>query len=163
MRRAYISLGTNVDRARHVRAGVAALEAHLGPVQVSPVYETGSVGFTGRSFYNLVVALDTDLSPAALVARLKALEDQHGRQRGGGDAPGGCTLDLDLLLLGECIVTSECLCLPRQDMTRHAFVLKPLADLAPDLKHPLLGQTMQALWTRFDDDRQWIRPVAFAW
>ncbi|MCG5500905.1 2-amino-4-hydroxy-6-hydroxymethyldihydropteridine diphosphokinase [Ectothiorhodospira lacustris] len=162
MRRAYISIGTNVDRVRHVRAGVEALRAAFGPVQISPVYETGSVGFEGRTFYNLVSAVDTALPPESLVACFKAIEDRHGRQRG-GDPYSDRTLDLDLLLLGDCVLESGRLHLPRREITRHAFVLRPLADIAPDLEHPILKQTMRALWAGFDDPAQWLRPVDFPW
>ncbi|EHQ51454.1 2-amino-4-hydroxy-6-hydroxymethyldihydropteridine pyrophosphokinase [Ectothiorhodospira sp. PHS-1] len=161
-RRAYISIGTNVDRERHVRAAVDELRTAFGPVDVSPVYETGSVGFAGRAFYNLAAAVDTPLPPASLVACFKAIEDRYGRQRG-GDPYSDRTLDLDLLLLGDCILESGRLHLPRREITRHAFVLRPLADLAPDLEHPVLKQTMAVLWAGFDDPDQWLRPVDFPW
>ncbi|MFP4080855.1 MAG: 2-amino-4-hydroxy-6-hydroxymethyldihydropteridine diphosphokinase [Ectothiorhodospira sp.] len=159
-RRAYVSIGSNVERVRHVRIAADELRAAFGSLTLSPVYESGAVGFEGRPFYNLAAAFETRLPPPDLVARLKAMESRHGRTPGCARFADR-TLDLDLLLLGDCVLERPRL--PREDILRHAFVLRPLADIAPDLPHPVLGRTIGELWAAFEPGGQWLRPVDFPW
>src|SRR5690606_38206112 len=130
-KRVYVSIGSNRDRARHVQAALDALQATFGHVQVSPVYETEAVGFVGAPFYNLVAGFDTDWPVAELVCWLRALEDRHGRVRGGAKFSDR-TLDVDLLTWGDACGVVAGITLPRDEIGRYAFVLKPLADIAPD-------------------------------
>lgn len=160
LRRAYVSIGSNVDRARYVRIAADELRAAFGAVTFSPVYETGAVGFDGQPFYNLAAGFDTRLPPADLVQRLKAMEARHGRSHGAARFADR-TLDLDLLLLGDCV--QERPPLPRGDILRHAFVLRPLADIAPDLPHPVVGRSIGELWAGFEPGGQWLRRVDFSW
>lgn len=160
LRRAHVSIGSNVDRVRHVRIAAGELQAAFGAVTFSPVYETGAVGFDGQPFYNLAAGFHTRLSPVDLVDRLKAMEARHGRSSGGGRFADR-TLDLDLLLLGDCV--QERPQLPRGDILRHAFVLCPLADIAADLPHPVVGRTIGELWAGFEPGGQWLRRVDFPW
>ena len=102
MTRIYISLGSNIDRERHIRAGLDALHAEFGELQVSRVFESEAVGFNGRPFYNLVAAAETDLPLATVCQRLRAMEFAHGREPDAKKfAPR--TLDLDLLLYGDLV------------------------------------------------------------
>ncbi|MBS0584430.1 MAG: 2-amino-4-hydroxy-6-hydroxymethyldihydropteridine diphosphokinase, partial [Proteobacteria bacterium] len=131
MSRAWLSLGSNLDPEKHLRAALAELRARFGEIVVSPVYRCKAVGFDGPNFLNLAVALDTDLSPQALNDWLHALEDRHGRRR---DVPrfSSRTLDVDIVLYDDLVMKGEGhLELPRPEL-KHAFVLKPLADIAPD-------------------------------
>ncbi|MBK1691330.1 2-amino-4-hydroxy-6-hydroxymethyldihydropteridine diphosphokinase [Ectothiorhodospira mobilis] len=160
LRRAYVSIGSNVDRTRHVHIAADELRAAFGAVTFSPVYETGAVGFDGQPFYNLAAGFDTRLSPEDLVDRLKTMEARHGRSSGGARFADR-TLDLDLLLLGDCI--RERPQLPRGDILRHAFVLCPLADIAADLPHPVLGCSIGSLWAGFEPGGQWLHRVDFPW
>lgn len=145
MTRIYISLGSNIDRERHIRAGLDALHAEFGELQVSRVFESEAVGFNGRPFYNLVVGADTELPLATLCQRLRAMEFAHGREPDAKKfAPR--TLDLDLLLYGE-LVCETPLVLPRGEILTNAFVLWPLAELAPTFRHPIDGRTIGELST----------------
>jgi 2-amino-4-hydroxy-6-hydroxymethyldihydropteridine diphosphokinase len=144
-RRCWISVGSNVDRARSIRGAVADLRRHFGPLVISPVYETEAVGFEGQAFYNLVIGLDTALGVAAINRTLRDIEDAHGRVRGPNKfAPR--TLDLDLLTWGGAAGTIDGYELPRDEILKYAFVLAPLADVAPQERHPADGRTYAELW-----------------
>lgn len=153
MARVYLSLGSNVEPARYLRAAIDELRTRFGALSVSPAYRSKSVGFDGADFVNLAVGLDTDLSPEALNDWLHALEDRHGRRR---DVPrySDRTLDVDIVLYDDLVRQGDGhLDIPRKEL-RHAFVLKPIADIAPELRHPLSGQTMAALWSSFPADSE---------
>jgi len=142
----YLSLGSNIEPEVQLRAAVSALRARFGEVRLSPVYRTPAVGFEGPDFLNLAAAIDTDLGAQALNDWLHALEDAQGRKR---DVPrfSSRTLDIDIVLYGDAVLRGPGnLEVPRDELVKHAFVLKPMVDLAPDLPHPLLGQTLTALW-----------------
>jgi 2-amino-4-hydroxy-6-hydroxymethyldihydropteridine diphosphokinase len=144
-RRCWISVGSNVERERSIRGAVADLRRHFGGLVTSPVYETEAVGFEGDAFYNLVVGVDSDQSVAAINQTLRDIEDAHGRVRGRNKfAPR--TLDLDLLTWGDAAGSIDGCALPRDEILQYAFVLKPLADVAPTGRHPETGQTYAALW-----------------
>jgi 2-amino-4-hydroxy-6-hydroxymethyldihydropteridine diphosphokinase len=156
MTRAWLSLGSNLAPERHLRAALDELRTRFGALVVSPVYRFPAVGFDGPDFLNLAVGLDTDLEPAALDAWLHALEDRHGRRR---DVPrySSRTLDADIVLYGDRIVRGPGhLQIPRAEL-QQAFVLKPLADIAADVAHPLAGRTIGELWREHPE-----RDVAFA-
>lgn len=162
MPRVYIGIGSNVDRAASIRAGVADLRAHYGEVELSSVYESEAVGFDGDPFYNLVAAFDTDEPIDKVLDVLSAIEDRNGRRRGREKfAPR--TLDLDLLLYGDAIVATERYHVPRDEILRYAFVLWPLAEIAPALVHPETGERYAQLWERFDKSGPPLAPVPFEW
>jgi 2-amino-4-hydroxy-6-hydroxymethyldihydropteridine diphosphokinase len=154
MARAWLSLGSNQAPERHLPAAVAELARAFGPLQVSPAYRSAAVGFEGPAFINLAVGLDTTLEPIGLDAWLHALEDRHGRRR---DVPrfSSRTLDVDLVLYDDLVLHGPGnLSLPRGDLVEHAFVLRPMADIAPGLVHPLLGMTLAELWRDFQGPRE---------
>ncbi|MBK7144065.1 MAG: 2-amino-4-hydroxy-6-hydroxymethyldihydropteridine diphosphokinase [Xanthomonadales bacterium] len=145
MGRAYLSLGSNIAPARHLRAAIAALRARFGEVLVSPVYRTAAVGFAGEDFLNAAAVLESDLDPHALNDWLHALEDAQGRERSGARF-GPRSLDLDLVFYDDLTLDGPGhLQIPRAEL-RHAFVLKPLADIAPGYVHPRLGRPLADLW-----------------
>ena len=153
MARAYLSLGSNLEPHRYLRAALDELRARFGAIEVSPAYRSRSVGFEGADFVNLAVGLDTELGPEALNDWLHALEDRHGRRR---DVPrySDRTLDVDIVLYDEQVIDGPGhLQIPRKEL-RHAFVLKPLADIAPQARHPVSGLTMAALWAVFPQERE---------
>ncbi|MGY3861554.1 2-amino-4-hydroxy-6-hydroxymethyldihydropteridine diphosphokinase [Aeromonas lacus] len=157
----YISLGSNIERERHIRAGLDALHAEFGELRVSRVFESEAVGFNGRPFYNLVAAAETDLPLVAVCQLLREMEFAHGREPDAKKfAPR--TLDLDLLLYGD-LVCETPLVLPRGEILTNAFVLWPLAELAPRLRHPIDGRTMDELWESYDKASQQLCPILFHW
>jgi len=141
-----LGLGSNIEPERHLRAALAALRERFGAIRVSPAYRTAAVGFEGDDFLNLAVCFGTELAPHVLNDWLHALEDAQGRRR---DGPrfSSRTLDIDILLYGERIVHGPGhLQIPRLEDLRHAFVLKPLSDIAADVVVPGDGRTVGELW-----------------
>jgi 2-amino-4-hydroxy-6-hydroxymethyldihydropteridine diphosphokinase len=148
MARVYLSLGSNLEPQRYLLAALAELRERFGAIDVSPAYRSKAVGFDGADFVNLAVGLDTELSPEALNGWLHALEDRHGRRR---DVPrfSDRTLDIDIVLYDMLVSAGPGhLQIPRGEL-RHAFVLRPIADIAPDVRHPVSGCSMAELWAAF--------------
>ena len=154
----YLGAGSNVDPVKHLRMACAGLQSRFGALRLSPIYQTTAVGFDGDDFLNLVVAFHTDASAEAVVAVVEDLHDQAGRVRGPNPFSPR-TLDLDLLLYGDAIIPDRAIRVPRDDVTRYAFVLRPLAELAPELLHPQTGQSMARLWADFPDKDESMRRV----
>lgn len=145
-RRCWISVGSNIDRERSIRGAVDDLRAAFGPLVVSPVYETDAVGFDGDPFYNLVVGIETGQTVVEIRQTLRAIEDARGRLRESEKfAPR--TLDLDLLTWGDAVGIVDGYALPRDEILKYVFVLAPLADVAPNERHPADGRTYDRLWS----------------
>jgi len=142
----FVSVGSNVERERHVRGALAALRRRFGPLLISSVYETPAVGFDGDPFYNLVVAFVTAQPAREVAATMHTIEAEHGRVHG-SERFGPRTLDLDLLLYGDTVLHEDGLDLPRPEITHHAFVLQPLAEIASDVPHPASGRHYGELWS----------------
>lgn len=153
MGKAYLSLGSNVRPEDNLASALRALRERFGTLLVSPVYRTTAIGFDGPDFLNAAAVLDSDLGVHALNDWLHALEDAHGRDRSGprfGDRP----LDIDIVFYDDLVTEDaghpgsgpgQALRIPRPEL-KHAFVLKPLADIAPDFVDPVSGRTLAALW-----------------
>lgn len=144
---------------QNLRLACRELRHRFGPLRISTVYRNAAVGFEGADFLNLVLAFDTAEPPEAVVAELERLHGLAGRVRG-PDPFSPRTLDLDMLLYGDEVITEHRIRVPREDIEKYAFVLGPLAELAPELRHPVTGRTMAALWAGFDQERSPIVPVA---
>ncbi len=152
---AYVSIGTNLgDRAAQLDFAVRSLD-ELPTTRVaalSPIFETDPVGPPPQGTYlNAVVRLATALAPRALLDALLAIERAAGRERGARNAAR--SLDLDLLLYGDCIVEEPGLSVPHPRLAERAFILEPLAALAPQLVHPQLGESIESLAARVRDPR----------
>ena len=160
MPRVFVSIGSNVDKEKNIGSAVAALERTYGPLSLSNVYETEAQGFAGDPFYNLVAAFDSQASAREIAAQLADIEHDHGRRRD-TERFGPRTLDLDLLLYGDAVIHADEVHVPRRDIRLYAFVLRPLAELAPKLRHPETGQTLEQIWEGFDGPRTVLGEIKF--
>jgi len=157
MAQVYVSIGSNIDRERNIDAALRELSAAYRQLEVSSVYESDAVGFDSTPFYNLVVGFRTDDSPRAIQDSLHAIENRHGRLRTA--ALSARTLDLDLLLYDDLVMSDGKLVLPRGDIDRYAFVLAPLAEIAGSALHPVTGSSYADMWAAFADSRQTLTRV----
>ncbi len=161
MAQVFVSVGTNTERERYTSAALDALHLHFGALTVSAVYESEAVGFSGDNFYNFVVAFDTDLPVAQLSVLLKTIEDENGRCRQGPKFSGR-TLDIDILTYDQLVGNYSGVQLPRGEITKNAFVLLPLADIAPDQLHPELKIAYTQLWQDYAENQS-LWTVGFEW
>lgn len=155
MGKAYLSLGSNVAPEQNLASAMRAMEERFGALLISPIYRTKAVGFNGPDFLNAAAVLDSDLGVHELNDWLHALEDAHGRDRSGprfGDRP----LDIDIVFYDDLVIEGpdkpgagpgQALRIPRDEL-RHAFVLKPLADIAPGFVDPRSGLSLARLWAQ---------------
>ncbi|MDO9046708.1 MAG: 2-amino-4-hydroxy-6-hydroxymethyldihydropteridine diphosphokinase [Methylobacter sp.] len=162
MSRGYISIGSNINKDEHIPASLLALEQTFGELTVSSIYESEPVGFTGDVFYNLVVGFDSDLEVKAVAKQLRQIELDNGRTRDSRKFAAR-TLDLDLILYGDLIVNDGRLQIPRDEIEHYAFVLEPLAEIAPSLKHPVSHLSYAELWDQFDKTGLRQKRVTPAW
>ena len=156
----YISLGSNINREENTRAGIAALKQAFGDLTLSAVYESEAVGFDGDAFYNMVIACDVSTSVHDTNQILRDIEDANGRDRSGPKFSSR-TLDLDLLLYDDLILDENGLKLPRGEILKNAFVLWPLAEIAPQLIHPEVDASYAELWAAFDKSKEALYPIDF--
>lgn len=158
----FLSLGSNVHREHHIRSALDALTHTFGKLNCSSVYESEAVGFEGENFYNLVVSIYTALPPGKLSIQLRQIEENNDRDR---SAPrfSARTLDIDILDYNLYCGTIDGISLPREEILYNAFVLKPLAELAPNHCHAISGETYASLWETFDKSSQKLWVVPFVW
>lgn len=155
----YISMGSNIEPERNLRGAAEALRERFGSVRLSPVYRTPAVGFDGPDFLNAIAVIESDMHPFALNDWLHALEIAHGRDRR-DKSYSDRTLDLDIIYFGKLVLEGPGdFMLPRPEL-RHAFVLKPLADVAPHFVDPVRGASLEELWEAHPDHDAPPQPVA---
>ena len=145
----YLGLGSNVDPEENLRLGVNELRRRYSDLVISSIYQNAAVGFEGDDFWNLVVGFESDDGPASIHDEIEVIHGLAGRQRG-PDRYSSRPLDIDLLLYGDLVVDELPLRLPRSDVLAYSFVLRPLAELAPDLNHPETGRTLGEHWQECD-------------
>jgi 2-amino-4-hydroxy-6-hydroxymethyldihydropteridine diphosphokinase len=149
MPQVFVAAGSNVEPEKNLALAVAELARVFPGSRFSPWYQNRAAGFEGADFINLVVGFDTPLSPAAVLAHLHAVEAKCGRPP---NAPRWAprTMDLDVLLYDGLVLEGPPLTLPRPDLLKRAYMLGPMADLAPEVLHPTVGRTIGELWREFD-------------
>lgn len=145
MTQVYVSVGSNQQARHNVPKALEAIRAEFSPIELSPIYESIAVGFDGDNFINLVVGFNTERSLQEINSILNKIEKSCGRNRGEVRFTSR-TMDLDLLTYGDLVCHDKQWDIPRREITRNAFVLKPLADLAPDSLHPESGESYSRLW-----------------
>lgn len=145
----------------NLASAVSALRARFGALVLSPVYRTAAIGFEGADFLNAAAIIESDLDVHALNHWLHALEDAHGRDRS-GPRYSDRTLDIDIVLYDDLVLQGPGnLRLPREEL-KHAFVLLPLVDIAPEAIEPRSGRTLVSLWREHPDHDTPPQPVPFA-
>ena len=165
MTQVYVSVGSNIDREAMIRSCIAELNLVFSDLTKSSVYESIAVGFEGENFLNMVVGFSAD-DYMEVVNSLRKIEQAHGRDRG-KKKNSSRTLDLDLLLFGQLDLHDQGIDVPRDEITRYAFVLGPLAELAPQEVHPSTDKTFTNMWSEFraiqpaEADSIW--PIQFDW
>jgi len=157
-----VSVGSNIDRDKNFRLGIAALRDEYGELELSSVYQSSAVGFEGDDFFNMVLSFETAQPVDQVAMTLREVEERYGRVRNCAKFSSR-TLDLDILLYGDADLHSQGMDIPRAEIEKNAHVLQPLAEIAPDLKHPLSKIRYQQLWQQLDTTGQQLWVVPFSW
>ena len=143
----YLSAGSNIEPEENLRMACDELESAYGDLTLSSVYQNPAVGFEGEDFLNMLIGFSTRRRPEQIVDVLERLHQKAERVR--QDNPFcSRTLDLDLLLYGDMVRRQ--MKLPHTDIDKYSFVVAPLAEVAPELRHPVNGKTMEQLWDDFE-------------
>ena len=146
---AYLGLGSNLDAEQNLQLASRELRKRFSLQKISTVYRSKALGFAGADFLNMVVRIETELSPRDLCGQLELIHEVAGRRRR-PDKFVSRTLDIDLLLYDQLILNEPPVRLPREDVLQYSFVLKPLAEIAPDYRHPVTGKLISDHWREFD-------------
>lgn len=147
--RIFLGLGSNIEPEKNLGIAVRALRETYGELEMSSVYRSAAIGFDGDDFLNLVVAFRSDDEPLEVCDEIERLHNLVGRVRG-SQKWAARPLDIDLLLYNDAVIDERPVRVPRSDILEYSFVLRPLAELAPDLVHPVTGKTMLMHWQEFD-------------
>ena len=158
MTRVYLSIGSNIEKEKYIRHGVRQLAMRYATLTLSQVYESPAIGFEGDNFYNLVIALDTEDTLEQISAALAEIEQRNGRVRNGAHFEAR-TLDIDLLLYGDLVVSNKLHHIPRPEIDEYACILRPLAEIAPDARHPKTGITYHEMWQRRAAKNDYLKRV----
>ncbi|MBA6414051.1 2-amino-4-hydroxy-6-hydroxymethyldihydropteridine diphosphokinase [Parahaliea sp. F7430] len=162
MARVYLGLGSNIEREHYLAAGLDALTAEYGELALSSVYNSAAIGFDGQPFLNMVVGFEAALEVAELARGLRRIEVAHGRPPNAARFSAR-QLDIDILTYGDLVAQVNSVVLPRPEILHNAFVLRPLAELAPEARHPQTGNTYAAHWQAYDQSSQAVTRVDFSW
>ncbi len=143
-----LSIGSNIERDKNIRYAIREITARYGEINLSPVYETASVGFDGPPFLNLALGFHCGDDLLEVREFLRRIESDVGRVRGGKSFDNRL-LDIDVILFGDQDLRSDGYDIPRYGIEKFAYVLKPLADLHPQMLHPITGKTYRLMWQEF--------------
>jgi len=159
MSRVFVALGSNIDPVPRLLQAARLLKLRFPDVRFSSSFRNRAVGFDGEDFINAAAGFSSHLPVTALLAELHAIEEQCGRGR---SAPKWepREMDLDLLLYGDHVGEGPGYTLPRRDLLKRPYMLGPLAELAPEVRHPVNGQTIAALWAAYPHHGHVMTPTA---
>lgn len=159
MTQIYIGIGSNIKREYYIKLALSSLEKYFDNLDYSRVYESKPVGFRGENFFNMVVGAKVTYDLEQVVNILETIEVLADRDR---TVPkfSSRTLDLDLLIFGKKVCTMP-VTLPNTEIMVHAFVLCPLAEIAPDYIHPVSKVSFSQLWREWDNKLQEVWPIKF--
>jgi 2-amino-4-hydroxy-6-hydroxymethyldihydropteridine diphosphokinase len=165
MAQIYISLGSNINREHYVKQGLIALakafDLPFEQLTLSSLFESEAVGFNGAAFYNMVIGISCSHNIDEVATILRTIEFSHGREQNAKKFSPR-SLDLDLLLYDDLII-DEPAQIPREEITKNAFVLWPLSEVAPELTHPILKKNYRELWQGYNKTSQQLSIVANCW
>ncbi len=153
-----LSLGSNIEAPKNSMMAITALREKFGALAISTIYESEPVGFSGNNFLNFVASVETQCALQDISDYLKTLENRLGRKRTKSRFSDR-TIDIDILLFGDSTGQKCGLDLPRGEILYNAFVLRPLAELHPDLEHSKLCVSYKNLWRAFDKNDQKLQPT----
>ncbi|MDE0789322.1 MAG: 2-amino-4-hydroxy-6-hydroxymethyldihydropteridine diphosphokinase [Woeseiaceae bacterium] len=158
----YLGLGSNESPDINLSIAIRELTARYGELKRSAVYRGAAVGFDGADFLNLVVSLQSNQSPLDICGEIELIHNLAGRVREGNKWESR-PLDIDLLLYDDLVSDERPVRVPRDDILQYSFVLRPIAELAPALLHPLTGSTVLEHWQNFDSKNQPLEKVNVDW
>ena len=161
MSRVFVGIGTNINKEHNLRSCLNTLQQIFRNIIKSSVYQSAAVGFEGADFYNMVVSLETTLTPSSVNRVFFEIEKKHGRKRSKNQFVSR-ELDLDQLLYDDLIVDQNGVHLPHKDLSKHAYILKPMAEIAGELVHPKIDVRFSELWRHVDGQTR-ITRVPFVW
>ncbi|NQV86629.1 MAG: 2-amino-4-hydroxy-6-hydroxymethyldihydropteridine diphosphokinase [Woeseiaceae bacterium] len=145
----FLGVGSNELPDQNLRLAIKELGLHYGKLDLSPVYRNAPFGFVGADFLNLVIRLQSEDSPLAICEKIELIHNLAGRVRS-SDKWDSRPLDIDLLLYNGLVRDEKPVRVPRDDVLKYSFVLRPMAELAPDHIHPVTGRTLLEHWQEFD-------------
>ncbi len=148
-----LSIGSNIDREKNIQYAVRTLRCWYPELDISPVYETSAVGFDGPSFFNLIVGFHSEQPLQEIIRALKDIEVRAGRIRGPKKFDSR-VLDIDVVLYGAEDHRARGINVPRDEIEKYAFVLKPLADVYPEMCYPVTGESFRSMWQSFEMKNQ---------
>jgi len=154
----YIGIGSNLEKEKNIRSCIALLHKNYQNIVISPVYETESMGFDGPNFYNMVSSFDTEQDIYALKEQLKKIENKHGRNFNETKFSSR-TLDIDILYYDDLVLSNDKIDIPRKEIIKYDFVLKPLIDIAADFIHPSLNISHIEIMTKHSIKKQIISKI----
>lgn len=154
-----LGIGSNINRDANIRHAVNRIRETFGAPELSPVYESEPVGFTGPRFFNCVAGVNSSRPLATVRECLHIFEAEAGRARG-RKSFSNRVLDIDILLFGDQVLRPQ-LNIPRDEIEKYAFVLAPLAELYPTHRHPVLRKSYRQMWQDFDAAHQDMQKVEF--
>jgi len=158
----FLGLGSNESPRENLKLAVRELSSRYFDLALSRVYQSTAVGFSGADFLNLVVRFESEASPQSICDDIELIHNLAGRDRG-SDKWESRPLDIDLLLYNDLVLDERPVRVPRDDILQYSFVLRPMAELAPQCRHPVSGRTMLEHWQEFDASSHPLEEISVVW